>query len=451
MVKKQPINLGVIVLAAGEGKRMKSDIPKVCHQLAGMTLLQHVVETCMVLLPSALRVVISPSLSQHKAFTDHAFLSQLSTTIQPKPRGTAEAVVRGLADLPRDITHIMIVCGDVPTIPSELLQSIVQHHTCDAVWVGAHLETHEQHLPYGRIITDGRNGSAKPVRIVEWVDATPKERAINLINGGLYMFSRQFLERGLSHIMNNGLREEYYLTDLMAWGDSAGYAMQLLVTDHAHVSGVNTRVDLACAHDVLQKRWRQKHMDAGVTLINADQITFSPDTKLGCDTVVEGPVWFGSGVVAHHRVTIHPFTSLEDCVLHADTAVGPFARIRGHTTLEPYSQVGNFVEVKASHLGEYAKVKHLAYIGDTKMGSRVNVGAGTITCNYDGLKKHATTIEEGAHIGANVSLVAPVTVGAHAVVGAGSVITQHVEAHTLALERNQQISKPRKKKVSNVV
>lgn len=446
MGQKQPFELGVMILAAGEGKRMKSDIPKMCHQLVGMTLLQHVVEACMPLSPSALNVVVSPQLQQHKAFYAHSFLSKLPTTLQPKPRGTADAVMRGLADLPRRITHVMILCGDVPTLSTELLQLMVKNSACDAVWVGAHLEPCEQHLPYGRIVTYGRNGSSKPVRIVEWVDATEKERSLDLINSGLYLFSRSFLERGLQHVMNSGEKDEYYLTDLMAWGGSAGYAMQLLVTDHASVSGVNTRADLAQAHDVLQKRWRQKHMDAGVTFINASQITLARDTQLGCDTIVEGPVWFGHGVVAHERVTIYPFTSLEDCVLHADTAVGPFARIRGNTILDSYSQVGNFVEIKGSHLGEHAKVKHLAYIGDTNMGKRVNVGAGTITCNYDGVRKHPTTIEEGAHIGANVSLVAPITIGANAVVGAGSVITKHVEENTLALERTAQISKPRKKR-----
>lgn len=440
------MELGVIILAAGAGKRMKSDIPKVCHKLAGIPLLQYIVEACESLSPHALRVVISPLLSRHAAFVDDPFLGQLHTTLQPKPRGTADAVMRGLSDLPRSVTHVMVLCGDIPTIANELLHNIYQQNSFDAVWVGAQLEPHEQHLPYGRIIVDKKCGHIRPVRIVEWVDTTHKEREISLINGGLYMFSRAFLERGLAHVMNGGQKDEYYLTDLMEWGDKAGYAMQLLTTDHASVSGVNTRADLSWAHDVLQKRWQKAHMEAGVTFINAGQVMLSGDTHIGLDSLIEGPVWLGRGVKIHNHVTVRAFTSLEHCTLHDHVTVGPFAHIRGNTTLEPHSQVGNFVEIKASHIGEQAKIKHLSYIGDTCMGRYVNIGAGTITANYDGFKKHPTTIDEGAHIGANVSLVAPVNIGAFSVVGAGSVITQHVDAHTLALERNQQICKPRRKK-----
>lgn len=437
------MELGVIILAGGEGQRMKSDIPKVCHTIGGQPILQYVVQACQNLPPHTLCVVVSPSLERHAAFAGHPFLNKLKTVQQIKPRGTADAVVRGLAALPRSVTHVIILCGDVPTVSETLLKEMSQHASCDAVWAGFELGADEKHIPYGRIVMQG----SKPLRIVEWADATPKERDITLANSGIYLFSRALLEHGLVQRMNeNSNGKEWYLTDLMEWADKAGYSMKLLHTDHASAHGVNTRADLSKAHEVLQQRWRQRHMDAGVTLINADQITFAIDTELGIDSHVEGPVWFGPGVKAAKHVKILPFSVLEQCTLHDSTVVGPFARLRGKVVMENHSQVGNFVEIKGSHIGEHAKIKHLSYVGDTTMGRHVNIGAGMITANYDGQNKHPTIIEEGAHIGANVSLIAPVKIGAYSVIGAGSVITQPVDPHTLALERNEQVSKPRKNK-----
>jgi bifunctional UDP-N-acetylglucosamine pyrophosphorylase/glucosamine-1-phosphate N-acetyltransferase len=439
MVKKEKKNrlyppmVAVIILAAGQSRRMKSSLSKVFHKLGGKPLVHYVRDATGGINPRQIIAVVAP-----KDATNPALVG-MDIAIQETALGTAHAVRMALPLLHDDIERILVLCGDVPTLPPELIEHM---HVikADVGVVAMRLEDEERALPYGRLLCSNAD---VPLQNIEFKDATAAQRRIPLANGGMYSFTRRALEALLPCVSNANAAQEYYLPDVIALAVQKGFTTALIETAHGNLRGVNTRSDLANAHYLLQERWRAKAMENGVTLLDPASTFLAADTFLGPDTIVHPFVIFGPGAHLEGDSTVFAHSYLENCHIHSHVKIGPFAHIRGGTTLHSGSEIGNFVEVKKSTFHQGAKAKHLSYIGDAHIGAQTNIGAGTITANYDGTHKHATRIGSRVKVGANTALVAPVTVGDESVVGAGSVITEDVPPHSLALGRARQVVKPR--------
>lgn len=422
--------LACVVLAAGQGTRMKSKLPKVLHPVAGRPMLLHVIATAAELKPDRVIVVVSPGNPQiAEAAKPHG------TVVQEKQLGTADALRAARAGLSNFKGDVLVLYGDTPLITTEALQRMVEAlHKENAAVVVAAFETIAP-AAYGRIVLDK---TGRVARIVEAKDASEKERQITLCNGGLMLLSGDKAMPLLEKIGNQNAKGEYYLTDIVQLCVDAGHHCSCVVLPEEDLFGVNDRADLAHVEALMQRRLRAQAMTTGVTLCDPDSTTFSHDTKLGQDVFVEPNVVFGTGVTIASNVTIKAFCHIEDADILEGAVIGPFARIRPGSTIGQEAHIGNFVEIKKSRVGKGSKINHHTYVGDAEIGSQVNIGAGTITVNYDGYRKHKTTIGDGAFIGSNSSLVAPVTVGSGAFVGAGSVITNDVPADTLAVARGRQ-------------
>ncbi|WP_133499317.1 bifunctional UDP-N-acetylglucosamine diphosphorylase/glucosamine-1-phosphate N-acetyltransferase GlmU [Cognatilysobacter terrigena] len=441
-----PAPLHVVILAAGEGKRMKSAKPKVLQTVAGIPMLQHVVDTARVLAPAGIHVVYGHRGDQVLAAFDGQ--SDLDWVEQTERLGTGHAVLQAMPEIEQD-ARVLVLYGDVPLIRTHTLQKLLEAEGRMAM-LAAELDDPNG---YGRVI---RDAAGKVARIVEQKDATDDEREITTINTGILVADAEPLRRWLAHLSNDNAQREYYLTDVFAAAaDEFSPAELVLVDDPIEVEGANDRWQLAQLERALQRRCAHALCAAGATL--ADPVRFDQrgtvrvgmDVAIDVDVILEGDVELGDGV------RIGPFCRLKDVKLgpgtevraHCDlegvvvegaAQIGPFARLRPGTVLADGVHIGNFVETKATTMGVSSKANHLAYLGDSVIGSRVNVGAGTITCNYDGANKHRTTIEDEAFIGSNSSLVAPVTIGAGATIGAGSVITRDAPAGELTVGRARQ-------------
>lgn len=414
------MDLAVLILAAGKGTRMKSSMPKVLHQLGGLPMIQHVIQVAQNLDAVDIALVVSPELENHFAHP---------TYIQKIPEGTGSAAQAALPWIEKQKGHILILCGDTP-----LLTSFQNINTLDAdiVLVGMRVEGPE---PYGRIIKDANE---EVDRIVEFKDATPSERTETLCYSGVMRVRADIFPSLLRQLKKNNVAGEYYLTDIVKIAQQEGKRIAVVEGITADLLGINTRADLADAESILQDRWREAALLKGVTLKDKNSVYFSYDTQIAADVVVEPHVYFGPGVQIESGCVIHAFSYLEGVTLRRGAKVGPFARIRPESEIGENAKVGNFVEIKKSTLNQGAKVSHLSYIGDTVVGEKTNIGAGTITCNYDGHKKHKTTIGSNVFIGSNTALIAPITVGDGSIIGAGSVITNDVAANSLALSRQKQ-------------
>ena len=425
-----------IVLAAGEGTRMRSALPKVLHPVAGRSLLAHVLTAVRGAGTQACAVVVGP---KSEAVADEArrILPKAEVFVQSERRGTAHAVLAARAAIKKGADDILVIFGDTPLITAETLKrlrSAIDHHASVAV-LGFRAANPKG---YGRLITNGH----RLVAIREERDASDVERRIDLCNGGLMAFRGEVALDILDRINDKNAKGEFYLTDAVAIADGMALEAVALETTEDEVHGINTKSQLADAEDVMQWRLRDAAMEAGVTLIAPETVFLCADTKFGRDVTVEPNVVFGPGVTVEDNAVIRAFSHLEGAHVGKGASVGPFARLRPGAKLGAKSRVGNFVEVKAAELGEGAKANHLAYIGDGSVGAGANIGAGTIFCNYDGVSKHRTHVGEGAFIGSNSALVAPVKVGDNAYVGSGSVITDNVPAGALALGRGRQVNKP---------
>ncbi len=419
-----------IILAAGEGTRMKSARPKVLHEVVGLSLLGHAIHAAQAAEVARLGVVIGPERGDVAAeVARHAAKARVFE--QRERRGTAHAVLQAAALIEQGCAALVILCGDTPLIRPEsiraLTKALEQGNTAVAV-LG--FEARDA-TGYGRLLTDG--GQLLAIR--EHKDASPPERAIKLCNAGLMALRGDLALALLRAIGSDNAQNEFYLTDAVALARARGYAARFVLAAEEDAQGVNDRLQLAACEAALQRRLREQHMRAGVTLVAPETVFFSLDTVLERDVVVEPNVVFGPGVRVASGAVIHAFSHLEGASLGAGARVGPFARLRPGADLGAGAKVGNFVEIKQANLGSGAKVSHLTYIGDAEIGAGANIGAGTITCNYDGFAKYTTRIGAGAFIGSNTALVAPVTIGAGAIIGAGSVITADVEADALALTR----------------
>lgn len=421
--------LTVLVLAAGHGTRMKSHTLKLLHHAAGRRLIDHVRATAESLKPERIVFVVAQGMEA----LEQSVLPHKSV-VQSPAKGTGHAVQIAMDKLGPLEGIVLVMLGDCPLVTTEDAQNLLnalKDETVDAAYLASNLANP---YGYGRMVIE--NGSLS--RIVEESEATGEEKKITLINGGLVALRANKLPQLLPLLSDRNSKGEVYLTDLPALIARNGRKSMAIEAPADHILGVNNRANLADVEAVLQNRLRAKAMEQGVTLRDPSSIYLSMDTVLSKDVTIEPHVVISTGVKIGENVTIRSFSHLEDVELQSDVAIGPFARIRGGAVLEEGAQIGNFVEVKKSRLGKKAKAAHLTYLGDSDIGSGSNIGAGTITCNYDGFSKYKTVIGNNAFVGSNSTLVAPVTIGNGAFVAAGSTITQDVPEDSLALGRGRQ-------------
>lgn len=440
--------MNIVILAAGQGKRMHSNLPKVLHPLAGKALVSHVIDTARSLSPRTLCLVYGHGGDAVRTTLD---APDLSWALQEPQLGTGHAVQQAVPYLEGTGTTLVLY-GDVPLIRADTLRRLL-HAARDALAI----LTIELPNPegYGRIV---RNGAGQVVRIVEQKDATADERSIREINTGIMAMPTRYLGEWLGRLSNDNAQKEYYLTDVVGMAVDAGVTISTTSPDHDwEVLGVNSKVQLAELERIAQRSTAESLMEQGVRLADPARIDVRGSLVCGRDVFIDVNCIFEGTVELAEAVEVGPncvlrnarigagarlaaFTHIEDAVVGPDGVIGPFARLRPGTVLAENVHVGNFVEIKKSRIAAHSKANHLAYIGDAIIGSRVNVGAGTITCNYDGVNKFQTIIEDDAFIGSDTQLVAPVTVGRGATLGAGTTLTRDAPPDTLTISRAKQVS-----------
>lgn len=427
----------IVVLAAGKGTRMKSDLHKVLHPIAGRPMLEHLLANAARLSPERTVVVAGHGREQLEA----ALGSRATIAVQEPQLGTGHAVQQAQQALAGYEGDVLILYGDVPFVRSETMQAMIARlHQEDAPAVVVLGFEPADALQYGRVLAhdDGRIAM-----MVEYKDASEEQRACRLCNSGLMAVRSADLFDLLSKVGNENAQGEYYLVDIVNVANLEGRTCAVIVTDDPdEVAGINSRSELAGAEARWQVRRREQAMADGASLIAPETVFFAWDTVIGRDVTIEPNVVFGPGVTVADHVTIHAFSHLEGATLESGVAIGPYARLRPGAVLRRNSKVGNFVEIKKAELGEGAKANHLTYLGDATVGAGANIGAGTITCNYDGYFKYRTEIGERAFIGSNSALIAPVKIGADAIVAAGSAVTRNVADGELRLVRGEQLVKP---------
>jgi len=425
--------LGCIILAAGSGSRMNSNIAKPLHKIANLSMVRHVINNAEQLNPEKIVVVIGKDMDDMKKE-----VSPHQTVIQQETNGTGGAVLAAKEFFKGFDGHILILYGDSPLVSTCTMQKMVdtirKYSGIGLTFAGMRPADPAR---YGRMI---KNADGTLDRIVEYKDATEKEREITLCNGGIVCADASQLFGWLEKVDNKNAQNEYYLTDLPVIAREDHKMTHVVEVPVEEMAGANSRQELANLEKLMQKQLREKHMKNGATLVDPETVYFSHDTVIGKDVVIEPNVFFGLGVEIADNSHIKAFSHLEGASIKSKTVIGPFARIRPTTTINNGVIIGNFVEVKNSIIGENTKASHLTYIGDSEIGSDTNIGAGTITCNYDGYKKNKTIIGSNAFIGSNTALVAPVHVADGAFIAAGSTITKDVEAGALGITRAEQNS-----------
>ena len=425
--------VAALILAAGLGTRMKSARPKVMHELAGRPMVAHLLETVGALAPERIAVVVGPGMDAVAAA-----VAPHPVCVQTERRGTGDAVKAGRAELEGFAGPVLVLYGDTPLVGAATMRAAAGACAAGAaVVVVGFRPTDGQE--YGRLVTDDAGAL---LEIVEAKDATPAQLKIGLCNSGLMAISGRHLFALLDQIGTDNAKGEYYLTDIVALAHGGGLRTVVVEAEETELMGINSRGELAVAEAITQTELRARAMAGGATLIDPSSVWLAHDTVLGRDVTIHPNVVFGPGVTVGNDVEIKSFSHLEGAAVAAGAVIGPFARLRPGADIGAGARVGNFVEVKNATLGEGAKANHLSYIGDATVGAGANIGAGTITCNYDGFDKHQTIIGANAFIGSNTALVAPVTIGDGAIVAAGSTIGRDVAADALAIERAPQEEKP---------
>jgi bifunctional UDP-N-acetylglucosamine pyrophosphorylase/glucosamine-1-phosphate N-acetyltransferase len=423
----------VVILAAGQGTRMRSDTHKVLHPIASRPLLLHLLDRVDALGADCRVIVVGKGREQVEAAIAGR---DVSVAFQAEQKGTGHAVQQAAAALEGYGGPVLVLYADTPFVEAETLRRMLDRLDGDGgPGVVVLASCPPDPLKYGRIILGKGDRIAK---MVEYKDATEEERAVRLCNSGMMAVRAPDLFRWLGKVGNDNAAGEYYLPDIVNIAAAEGREAVMIEGDPYETAGVNSRAELAHLELEWQRRRREQVLDEGATLIDPESVWFAYDTRLGRDVTVEPHVVFGPGVAIADGATIKAFSHIEGAIVGAKASIGPFARIRPGTRLADRAKVGNFVELKNAEVGEGAKVNHLSYVGDASIGAAANIGAGTITCNYDGFGKYRTVSGAGAFIGSNTALVAPVTVGDGAVIGAGSVITEDVEPDSLAVERSEQ-------------
>ncbi|NEX44634.1 bifunctional UDP-N-acetylglucosamine diphosphorylase/glucosamine-1-phosphate N-acetyltransferase GlmU [Rhodobacter sp. ETT8] len=428
-----PVSL--VILAAGQGTRMNSDLPKVLHLLAGSPLLHHAMQAGRSLGPERV-VVVTGHGSEAVTRAALAFDEDALTVVQAEQKGTAHAVAQAAPLLADATGDVIVLYGDTPLVRPETLEAMQAARARHAVVVlGFHAADPGR---YGRLVTDGDS----LLKIVEYKDASEEERALTLCNSGVICADAKLMFSLVAEVGNANAAGEYYLTDLPELARKRGLSAGVVICPEDETLGVNTRTQLAEAERAFQTRARAEALENGVTLTAPETVFFGLDTVVGRDSIIGPCVIFGPGVTVESGAEIKGFCHLEGCHISRGATVGPFARLRPGAELAEDVHVGNFVEIKNAILDEGVKVGHLTYIGDADVGEFTNIGAGTVTCNYDGVMKHRTRIGKNAFIGSDTMLVAPVTVGDNALTASGSVITEDVPAEAIALARARQVNKP---------
>lgn len=451
-------NRSILILAAGKGTRMKSNLPKPLHAVCGYPILAHILKAAQALNPAGIGIVIGHGAEQVK----QTVLENLSTWgitapveffVQQELAGSGSAVKAALPFLEKQ-ESVMILAGDTPLLKAQTLEQMYADFEDKKAGVLVLAVKVPNPAGYGRIVRDSKGDFEK---IVEDADADAETKKIDEINSGMYVFNSAALVRALGHLTPQGPKHEYYLTDTLCMIKQAGLpAVVFSSSDYEQALGVNSRVQLAEAAQIMRARINQFHMDNGVTLINPQDTYIDAGVEIGADTVIasgcyllgntkigqnctlESSVYISNSTIADN-VTLKLGTYIEESEVAETCQLGPYAHLRPKSVLKKGAKVGNFSEIKKAVIGEGSKVNHLSYIGDTQMGAGVNVGAGTITCNYDGKNKHQTVIEDHVFVGSNVNFVAPVTVHEYAKIGAGSTITHEVAAQGLAIARSRQV------------
>ena len=424
-----------LVLAAGEGTRMRSSLPKVLHEVAGRSLLANVLLAAPAGKQDRLAVVVGPD---HQAVADEArtLRPQAQVFVQSERKGTAHAVLAARAAIAEGADDLLVVFGDTPLVTSDTftrLQAALEGDVAMAV-LGFRPK---DPTGYGRLLVEG----GQLVAIREQADASEAERKVDLCNAGMMAFAGKTALQILERIGNANSKGEYYLTDAVGIASEMGLRATVIETHEDEVRGINTKTQLAEAESVMQQRLRRAAMEAGVTLVAPETVFLSSDTTFGRDVVIEPFVVIGPGVSIDDGAVVHSFSHVTQSSIGKKVSIGPYARIRPGTSLGEGVRIGNFVETKAAVLESGVKVNHLSYVGDAHVGTNANIGAGTIMCNYDGFDKHRTEVGADAFVGSNSSLVAPVKIGAGSYIGSGSVITREVPADALVVERNEQVTR----------
>ncbi|WP_170420468.1 bifunctional UDP-N-acetylglucosamine diphosphorylase/glucosamine-1-phosphate N-acetyltransferase GlmU [Ruegeria arenilitoris] len=429
------MSTALVILAAGKGTRMNSDIPKVLHPIAQVPMLVHAMRAGSVLEPKR-TVIVTGHGAEAVAKVARAEDEDARIVVQDQQLGTAHAVAQARAALDGFTGDVVVLYGDTPFLqPDTLERMIAARADNDLVILGFEAADPAR---YGRLVM---NGDALE-RIVEFKDASDEERAITFCNSGLLACDAGTLFDLIDAVGNDNASGEYYLTDVVEIARDRGLKVTAVSCDEAQTLGVNSRADQAAADAVFQARARAELLDLGVTLMAPETVYLAADTVIGRDTVIEPNVVFGPGVTVESGATIRAFSHLEGCHVSRGAVVGPYARLRPGAELAENTRIGNFVEIKNAEIAEGAKVNHLSYVGDASVGAGTNIGAGTITCNYDGVMKHRTVIGENVFVGSNTMLVAPVTVGSGAMTATGTIVTRDVEPDALAVGRAKQENKP---------
>ena len=422
--------LSVLVLAAGKGTRINSQKSKVLHEIAGLPLVCHVIEAIKPLEPDNLVVVIAPGQEELGEIVNPA-----SIRIQEKSLGTGDAVKAGLSNLKNLSGTVLVAFGADPMITTSTLRRLISAREIadppDVVVLGFRTENPDR---YGRLVLDA---DGKLERIVEVSEAHTIDKPVELYNAGVMAVNGAKIIEFLEALSPENGKKEYYLTDIVRIALKKGGYAQVVEGEEEETLGVDSRADLAKAEAMMQERLRTKILKNGVTLVSPETTFLSHDTVIGRDTIIHPNVVIGKNVDIGESVEIKSFSHLEGAIVSDEVVIGPYARLRPGTEIEKRAKVGNFVEIKKAKIGEGTKVNHLSYVGDADVGQEVNIGAGTITCNFDGIKKHLTVIGDGAFIGSNTSLIAPVEVGKNAIIGAGSTITMSVDDNTISVVRGE--------------
>ena len=441
----QKFSVSFIILAAGTGLRMKSNKPKVLHEIANRPIINHLLEKIFKLKSKLyidkIIVVLGHGSSLVKKNIELSF-PNVDFAFQKRQLGTADAVLSAEKILVEKTDKVIVLCGDAPLVSTSLLIKLIKDSISNDIGIVGFNSINPQ--GYGRIIKSKFNLVDK---IVEHKNASFSEKKINLCNSGILISDKKLLMDFVKSVDFDNIKNEKYLTDIVAIAKNKEKIVNLLIASENECMGINDKEDLAMVEREVQEKLRKKAMQKGVTLIAPETVFFSYDTMIAKDVIIGPNVVFGPGVKIEKEVIIEAFCHLEGVTIKKGALIGPFARLRPGSVIENNVKIGNFVEIKKSTIKKGAKVNHLSYIGDSVVGSESNIGAGVITCNYDGINKNQTIIKDKAFIGSNVSLVAPVKIGKNSLIGAGSVITKDVSDDSLAVERNKQVNiKKRSKK-----
>ena len=423
-----------VILAAGKGTRMNSDLPKALHKVAHASLLEHTLRSCAPLKPEKTILVVGHEAEKVRKAAK-AIDPEIEVVMQNEQLGTGHALAQASEALAGFEGDIVVLYADTPFISAATMSAIKEkRHRSDLVVLGFHAQDPAK---YGRLVTEGEDLT----RIVEFKDANETERAITLCNSGVMAGPAALLLSLVAHLKNDNASGEYYLTDCIALAKDQGHSAQVVICEESETLGVNSRHDLAQAEAIFQDRMRAYFLEAGVNMFAPETVYFSHDTVIGRDAVIEQNVIFAPNCTVESGAIIRAFSHLEGAHVSRGAVVGPYARLRPGAEISEEGKIGNFVEIKNAQIGEGAKVNHLSYVGDATVGQGANIGAGAVTCNYDGVMKHHTDIGENAFIGSSTMMVAPVTIGKNAMTASGSVITKNVPDDALALGRADQNNK----------